>query len=436
MVDKYTTLDGSLEFLAAMRFPREQIPIFRTAIQFWRDVLTEINRSPNSGVLLRSLRTVALRRTDIDRSIAAIINGADPRARQAADAGADGCHVILWTPTDRERHAARLLLVDNGLNPWLVWANSEMTSYAVSEKSARALDTRIRNLRGNLLYKVVPRGQPDDLLPHAVMVIGQDDREFPMYQVPVQLAVRDLADIAVDRHPSAGTALVGPAALVTYRNASVDPASTLLQLGFRDLGLSNLARVIVESLRFGKIRVLCIGASPEGMSRVDLKKEAETIARNVNLNRVELVGQIPNAKFDDLSSIAAHRPDIIHLSCHREGPNLIIEDRDNAAFPISAKSFADNLLRWQNLYGHKLSGIVLNSCAGEHIGPILLDATRTVIAHVGRLAAPRAEVFTAKLYHELSQLPVLDAAALLAAHSVYPDGEGLLILPPPPPGSR
>jgi hypothetical protein len=430
MVDKYTTLEGSLEFLAQMRFPRERIPIFRTAVQFWRDVLAEVNRSSDSATLYRRFRAVAVRRTDADRGIVTLINAADPQAREVVDPRPNGCHAIVWTESERERQTVMLWLVDSGLSPWQVWANTEMTSYAVSEPNAELLASRIRRLRPDLLFKVIEPGE-EDYLVDRVTVIGQDGREFPMRAVPVQLTISDLADSAVHLYPSADSVLAGAVSDAVYKGVRIDPASTLLQNKFRDR-----ASISIGSVRFGKIKVLCIGASPDSMPRVHFDEEVRKIKDKANLGRIELVDELSHAKIDDLFGITAYRPDVIHLSCHGEGLNLIIEDGDGAPFPMSAASFAELLAQWQYDYSHELSAIVLNSCSGEHIGPILVEAARKVIAHRGKLSGPRAERFTEKLYHELSRIPSLDTAARFAARAVYTDVEGLLILPPPPLGSR
>jgi hypothetical protein len=388
--------------------------------------LTRAKETAGTGPAADERWFVAMREDLADRS-AAVRRAAEEAAAasQAADPRPNGCHAIVWTPTERERNAARLLLVDNGLSPWQVWANTEMTSYAVTETDKAALARRIDNLRPNLLYKVVPGGLQDQLI-QQVTVIDQAGREFPMYEVPVQLTIGDLADIAVHMHPSAESALVGGLDEVTYEGMSVNPASTLSELKFR-----NLARVTFGSIRFGTIKVLCIGASPEGMPRIDFAREVDAIRDKASLGRIELVGQWSHAKLDDLYAIDGYKPDVIHLSCHGEGLNLIIEDDEHDPFPVSAASFAQLLIQWQDLHARRLSAIVLNSCSGERIGPVLLEATRKFIGHERTLAGPRAELFTEKLYHELSRIPVLDAAALLAARSIYPDGQGLLILPPP-----
>lgn len=436
--------DSARQLLAEMVFPREQVPIFRAPESFWETVFHDLD----NGAIptpYRRLRAATRPRSYKYRGIDDIFDpyeDDDPLAGKVPDLPADTCHVIVWARTERQRRAVAGWLDGLGFNPWEVWSNSEMTSYGLNQTD-ESIVGRWMSQRPQLLFKLVPPGQPDYLLDR-VTVVGGARRAFPMREVPVQLTVSDLAASAARLHP-AGSSAAGQVRSAMRIGADghthrVQPARTLWEEGFRDGD-----RINIGSVRFGTIKVLFIGASPrqhdktspEERGELRFSDEARSIGGTVRLGHLDLVRVYPHAQARDFREIADYHPDIIHLSCHGADGTLLLEDEEGGADPITAARLADRLYKRAIHNSLDLSGIVLNACGGESIAAAFSEVARTVVAHQNALPEPSALLFTRLLYEELARTPALGAAALLVASSIKDEDrqvEGLdgnlLIIPP------
>jgi hypothetical protein len=447
---KYRTEESALRLLERIGFPRERIPIFRSPQVFWREVFSDLDR----GVIAdpyRALHEAIAESRNRDRAILSILEKARDKGgpSESQHAGTthrrrNTCDAILWTENDIVRQRARAILYEAGLDPQQVWANTEMTSFNVSEANESQAREVIVARRPTLLYKIVPPDQADYLV-DLITVAGRTG-EFPMRRVPVQLTVRDLAESAARLHPSARSTTAGTVGSAVVQGGGrttppIEPSSTLLSIPVR-----NRDKVMIEAVSFGKIRVLVIGANPRRPSslhgRCDLRydEEARQIEEIAQRGHIELVRVLSRVQKKDLPKIVDDLPDIIHVCAHGDAGNIILEDADGDPSPMGAVRFSEQLARWQQNTDFLLDGIVLSSCSGETIAPVFVSngATRTVVAHQRALEDPRAQLFTRSLYDRLYRTPILSSAAYLAAEDVYdqdggPDGR-VLIIPPPPKG--
>ena len=444
----YPTEASANEFLARIEFPRARIPLFRSEPQaFWNEVLNTVPGDDLWSFVQRTFQAVGAHKevTDELHDLASLLDGTRPQALEGAARPVRGCHAIVWTENERIREAARQWLLQEGLAPQLIWANAEMTSFGLNEANASIVATVIRRQRPELLFKVVGPNE-DDYLIDQITVIGQDKREFPMRGVPVQLTLDDLSTSAARLHPAADSTTSERIRNAVRQGADgrtqrVTPRQTLLQGGFRTGD-----RVSIGSVRFAPIRVLLIGANPRqlspdgGAARGADRFEAEAgrIREQARRGSVSVVGEFPHAQAGDLDEIVECRPDIIHLSCPGQDRALILEDAAGGPRLVPAEWFVSRLADQGLYYGLKLSGIVLNAGAGELIAPILAAAASTVIAHRTAVPEARAILFAGRLYRELSRLPIVSAAALLAIADADSHGDAsggdLVILPQPPRG--
>lgn len=441
---KYTTQAYAEEVLSEMRFPRRLLPTFREPREFWGDIFTHVADDP---ALQGTLRATWRRRSGLDSAIDELLGGGPPPEADArADAGPPraGCHVIMLTTNDSERDRVRQRLEDEGLEPRSRWQNSEMTSYVVNDPDLSAVQQRIlaNDLLRDSLFKVIP-GEPDGLLPQ-VTVKDKAGGMFPMRDVPIQFTVNDLAASAARLHPAAGSRFDPGEAYTAVRvnGGRLAPGSTLHACGLWSTGDT----VSIDSVSFAAIRVVFVGATPRqpagdggiSLDPIDVEGERNAISAVAKeMHHIELVESYLNAQQRDLRKIIRLRPDIIHMACHGEGNKLILQDEHDPR-PVPAEWFAERLIEFQHDHGFKVSGIVLNACSGEIIGPILAEVVGTVIAHEHALDDPVAVRFAEEFYRELAGLPILGSAARSAA-SDY-DGDGGLgakvqIFPQHPRGS-
>jgi hypothetical protein len=359
-------------------------------------------------------------------------NAGDERAALRLTSLERGCHAIVWTSSPRERTTVREWLEDQGLNPRVVWGNSEMTSFELNEPSKSRTEAIFRKRYPELLFKVVPSTEPDVLL-QQITVTDSGEQSLTVPAVPLQLTVQELAEEAARLHPAAASTVNSRPSTATVRGAGdrrrVAPGATLLESG---IGTGD--RVKVENLKFAPIRVVFMAANPgrsdlSGFTpehAVRFSQEIDRIKRTARLGHIQLVGEFPRATRDILPDVISLKPDIIHLSCAGAGNRLILEDNNGEADLVSPEWFADALAARHRSY---LSGIVLSGCPGETIAPALLEAARTVVAFLHGIPEIRAVSFTEHFYDELSLVPNIASAAYSAADRSEARYD-LMILPP------
>jgi Effector-associated domain 1 len=442
----YPTEASGNEFLAAIGFPPERIPLFRGDAQaFWNEILNTVPSGDLWAFIHRTSEATGARKEVVDEldDLLKLLDGGRPESVEAAERPAPGCHAIVWTASDRVREAARQWLLQEGLDPRLIWANAEMTSFGLNEANASIVTSVIRRQRPQLLFKVIGPDEADYLIDQ-VTVIGRDERAFPMRNVPAQLTLDDLASSAARLHPAAGSTTSGRIRNAVRhgadgRTSRVSPSRTLLQSGFQAGD-----RVSIAAVRFAPIRVLLIGSSPADPAHGEpggrgFGDEADCIRQQAKRGGVLVVGEYPHAQVGDVDEIVECRPDIIHLSCPDQDRALLFEDATGGPRPVQAEWLVNRLADQALYYGLKLSAIVLNAGSGELVAPILSEAASTVIAHRTAIPAPSAILFAERFYRELSRLPIVSAAAQLAAAPIH-DGDGdagavggnLVILPQSP----
>jgi hypothetical protein len=451
VAQKYSTEEAALRLLRRMRFPSKLIPTFRSPQNFWGLVFVEFER----GVIpdpYRALHAVITEFRNSDLTIEHILG----RVRDRSDSSRNPqlrtahrrrptCNAIVWAESESDYQTTRAILRDMGLDPWRMWRNTEMASFNLNEEDEFQAYRQITAERPKLIFKMVPADQQDYLL-DPITVIGKSGRQFPMRNVPVQFTVAELAHSAARLHPSARSATRAVTSALAGGGGRaplpVDPSATLLRNEVRDR-----YTVTIDAVTFGKIRIVLIGANPQWHGgtlheRCELRcdDEARQISEIAKRGHLDLVQVFPQAQEDDLDELEHLQPDIIHVSAHGESGMIILEDDDHRPHPMPADHFADRLAGWQRDIAFDVQGIVLSSCSGEPIGPVLLaeGAARTVVGHQREVADPRALRFTRHLYEALNRTPILSSAALRAAKAVYgpdcgPDGR-VKILPPPPEG--
>jgi hypothetical protein len=183
------------------------------------------------------------------------------------------------------------------------------------------------------------------------------------------------------------------------------------------------------------LRVLVVGASPSGAARIRPDREAKAIEAAAAGNHL-LVRYCPAAAATDLQQALEFQPDILHLACHGQGPDLVFEDALGAEHAVPARDVAGTLRLYHDLGQVRLRGVVLGSCDGELIAADFTGVAERVVAHCGPLDDECAVVFAGHLYAALVQTADLGVAARLAAqHTLLTDRScagpmaGMLILP-------
>jgi hypothetical protein len=201
-------------------------------------------------------------------------------------------------------------------------------------------------------------------------------------------------------------------------------------------------------------RVLVVGASTvgspalgagqgnqgnQGKEPIRADRESKLIREAAELGHLT-VDFRPAATVDDLDGVLTVRPDILHLICHGDGRNLTFADTYGEPRHVPAVQVANLLAAYRRHAGVRLAGIVLNACYSADIAELFTPIADTVIAHKGSLDDGCAQLFAARLYRGLRDVPSLGAAALLAAeHLATGDsgcgdlGDGLRVLPVPAP---
>jgi CHAT domain len=340
-----------------------------------------------------------------------------------------GCHAIVWAEPDRLRTLIQDWLEEEGLNPRLIWGNSEMASFALSETSQELIIARFRARYPEALFKVIPPGLPDYLLDH-ITVTGQGGQSLTMRDVPLQLTLRELAESAARLHPAADSTVTREARTAHVRGAGFD-RRVALNAGLWESNVQSGYDIDIDSIKFGVIRVIFMGASAR-QSREDARLAGQLWQiRNTKFPRhMRLVGEFPHARFEDIPHIMDLKPDIIHLACHGNEDILIFEDENGDPRYVSAELFADRLAASRRRNSSvRISGIVLNGCAGDAIAPLLLRAARTVVALHQEVSDVIADSFTARFYEQLSRVSDIALAASRAAREVGPEAS-VIILPP------
>jgi hypothetical protein len=174
-------------------------------------------------------------------------------------------------------------------------------------------------------------------------------------------------------------------------------------------------------------RVLLVGASPDDEVRIRADRELRALTSAARPGHLA-VSSVLAAAVTDLQEILSVRPDLLHLSCHGEGDELIFEDAWGEAQPVSAAQVARTLDLYRAQAGVRLSGLVLGSCDSASIASVFAPVAEVVIAHKGELDDECAVRFAAELYAELNRTPSLAAAARIAAHHTGQSGDEICAL--------
>ncbi|WP_440099024.1 effector-associated domain EAD1-containing protein [Streptosporangium sp. H16] len=187
-------------------------------------------------------------------------------------------------------------------------------------------------------------------------------------------------------------------------------------------------------------RVMAVGASPRGHLRVRADREARAIQEAARLGHLDVL-ICPAAQAADLKRLREFQPDILHLSCHGDGKNLIFEDVHGGEHPVPAGDVVETLRHHREAEGGHLRGLVLGSCHSVEIASRFTEVADQVIAHRGELDDACAIAFARHLYEDLHRIPDLGRAARNAArdavntdHSCTGVLTGLVVLPERGPG--
>lgn len=168
--------------------------------------------------------------------------------------------------------------------------------------------------------------------------------------------------------------------------------------------------------------VLVIGSSPNRERPVRADRELKAILVAARTGQFT-VHSAPAATASDLEQILSLRPDIIHLACHGDGPNLVFEDVFGRARPVRGDIVADVLGVYRAQAGVHLRGVVLNACMSADLAEPFAAIADVVVAHDGLLDDDCAVVFAGKLYEALTAVPSLAEAATIAASNTILDDD-------------
>ena len=417
--------EATSDFLTRdMRVPAARIPLFQTGESlegYWHRVLNQFDTENVIETPYRRLFNAVQMRTLRAHPVAGILQtdgmtDLDLQVSQVAEPRGSGCHVIVRTPDERVQQTVRIWLESELLAPRLVWAVHQMTSFEVNDADDEQVRALINGRYARLLVKVIPPGQPDELIDR-LRVFDTDDRELAIPQIPVQLTVAELGAAAARFHPAEASTSTRTAGRRRTEFAThigdgftqqVPLDGTLLHLGFGDDH-----RAIIKSVKFQEIRVAFIGASPrwngEGRrGEIRFSQELDQIRNKARLRHIKLAGEFPHATRAHLAEILQSDPDILHIACHGRDGQLYWEDDDGDPDSVPARWLAESI---SERAGRRLSGVVLSACDGASVGPSFMIAAREVIAHRGPLPDNLARDFTAKFYDELARMPVLRTAA-------------------------
>ncbi|MFD7657962.1 CHAT domain-containing protein [Actinosynnema sp. NPDC059797] len=212
--------------------------------------------------------------------------------------------------------------------------------------------------------------------------------------------------------------------------------STQYVVGKGTMNVGAPARAVAGAEPDDRTRVLFIGASPTAASLDRIRADRELRA----IREVEAQGHFrlfprTAAQVADLRGIAAERPDLLHLSCHGDGSDLVFERGTGRAHAVPARDVADVLAAYREHAGAALRGIVLQSCHSAEVAELFTPLADAVVAWRGDLPDPVAIAFAGQLYRELRDVPELAGAARLASritaltHRWGSALDGLVVLP-------
>jgi hypothetical protein len=221
--------------------------------------------------------------------------------------------------------------------------------------------------------------------------------------------------------PEEALPVIAESALEYWERISVSIAKGVLPVGRQKVLAEALSRYPANgvflaasaALRPDGFRVLVVGASPRGVTRIRWDRELKAITE---ANRGHLtVESCPAASIMDLRRIREFRPNLLHLACHGVGENLIFEDSDGEQHAVPAVDIVDTLRLARTHTGVRLAGILLRSCGGDAIADRFTEISDVVVAHRGALHDTCAMHFAGHFYAELAERADLLAAAELAA---------------------
>lgn len=170
-----------------------------------------------------------------------------------------------------------------------------------------------------------------------------------------------------------------------------------------------------------EMSVFFIGASPFDISldRIRADREFRAIQKVARRGALTIVNRIA-ATPQDLRDLLDERPDVLHISCHSDGTDLLFEDPTGDPHRLSI----DSLVRLLSTYrddGHLgLDGIVFAVCQGSTFAESFRGLAKTVLAWRDNLDDDYAIAFAGAFYRVLcgDQPPSLAEAGRLAAREV------------------
>jgi hypothetical protein len=230
-------------------------------------------------------------------------------------------------------------------------------------------------------------------------LIGFDPRDIPDFRPENRVADWNATFNAID----SGT-LATP---TPYRDL-------LHQALKRRPGNTELLRIkVAASSTTGVRRVHVLRASPRDRER--LRGDLKAIETAAEFGHIIVTGST-DAEFLDLRALLKPpRPDILHVSSHGEGRQLVFEDIYGEADAVPAARVVELLSTYRDNANVVLSGVVLNSCGSSEIAADFHSVSDVVIAHKGPLDDPCAALFSGELYTTLRAVPGLAGAARIAA---------------------
>lgn len=167
--------------------------------------------------------------------------------------------------------------------------------------------------------------------------------------------------------------------------------------------------------------VFFLGASPFDISldRIRADREFRAIQKEARRGALTIANRIA-ATPQDLRDLLDERPDVLHISCHSDGTELLFEDPDGDPYRLSVSSLVRLLTTYRDDGHLTLDGIVFSVCRGSDFVESFRGLAKAVLAWRGDLDDDCAIAFAGAFYRVLcrERPTTLAEAGRLAASEV------------------
>lgn len=158
----------------------------------------------------------------------------------------------------------------------------------------------------------------------------------------------------------------------------------------------------------GAVRVLLIGAEPEGQTSVEVSREFKAIRKalsprvkdsrmQVSGNRVEIEEIVCATRSEVRDKLKQFKPHIIHVSCHGEENGLAFVGKSGATNVVRGEQLAEYLAH----EGHRPELVFLSACHSYSLVEGLKDKARVLLAYPGVANTKSSYVFVESFYTRL-----------------------------------